>query len=144
MAACSHVGSRTQPAVAVAAALGATLLVVLLAAWAASIGPDDIFRGDGRPESGPTDVRTGHAETTGDRAQGDQPDRPDGEPPAWLNVLAVLIQVAALAGVVYLVVRVARWRPRRQRRPAKSGRARRRPGLRGRRCARAGGGGDRR
>ncbi len=103
---------------AVAAALGATLLVVLLAAWAASIGPDDIFRGDGRPESGPTDVRTGQEETTATAPHGDQPDRPDGDPPAWLNVIAVLIQVAALAGVVYLAIRVARWRlRRRQRRP---------------------------
>jgi hypothetical protein len=106
-----------QPAVAVAAALGATLLVVLLAAWAASIGPDDIFRGDGRPESGPSEVRTGPAEHASVEPPGDQPDRPEGEPPAWLTVLAVLIQVAAVVGAAYLVFRMARWGRRRQRHP---------------------------
>ena len=102
------------PATAVAAALGATLLVVLLAAWAASIGPDDVFRGDGRPESDPLQVETGAAETESPEPRGDQPDRPDGEPPAWLNVLAVLVQVAALFGLVYLVLKMVRWGRRRQ------------------------------
>ena len=110
-------GGGAAPLPAVVAALGATLLVVLLAAWAASIGPDDIFRGDGRPDSDPSDVRTGPAETESPEPRGEQPDRPDGAPPAWLNVLAVLVQLAALVGVVYLVLRVARWRPRRQRPP---------------------------
>jgi hypothetical protein len=99
------------------AALGATLLVVLLAAWAASIGPDAVFRGDGgQPESGPSEVRTGPAETTPSEL-GDQPDRPEGVPPAWLNVLAVLILAAALVSATYLVFRIARWGRRRQRPP---------------------------
>ena len=102
------------------AAIGATLLVVLLAAWAASIGPDDIFRGDGRPESAASEVSSAPAESTPAERSGEPPQQPDREPPAWLNALAVLVQVAALLGLAYVVFRVARWRPR-LRRPPKIG-----------------------
>ncbi len=67
-------GGRTTPT-AVVAALAATLLVVLLAAWAASTGPGDVFRGDGRADTS-SDVRTGPAEDESPVPRGAQPDRP--------------------------------------------------------------------
>jgi hypothetical protein len=62
-------------------------------------------------------VASGPAETTPSEPRGEQPQRSDREPPAWLNALAVLVQVAALLGLAYVVFKVARWRPRRRRPP---------------------------
>ena len=50
------------------------------------------------PRADPSEVLTGPAETSRPSHAASSRDRPEGEPPAWLNVLAVLIQVAALVG----------------------------------------------
>jgi hypothetical protein len=103
-------GDGTAPLPAVVAALGATLLVVLLATWAASIGPDDVFRGEGltrigeAEESSPTPSQTSATETAGDTA-----DREPGDPPPWLAAVAALAQVATFAVLLYLAYRAMLW-----------------------------------
>jgi len=92
------------------AALGATLLVVLLATWSASIGPDDVFRGEGPAwfdeAEEPLPPRADPS-TPGQR--GETPDRERDDPPGWLTPVAALGQVATIAMVLYLAYRFLRW-----------------------------------
>jgi hypothetical protein len=103
---------RGRPAlVATLATAGACVLVVLVA-WAALIGPQQVFAGDGpekRPESS-TSAEDAPIDTAGTTR--DDVERMD--PPTWvrvlLNVVGGAIQLAALAGmllVAFLLVRRA-------------------------------------
>jgi hypothetical protein len=97
--------------VATLATAGACVLVVLVA-WAAPIGPQQVFAGDGpekRPESS-TSAEDAPIDTAGTTR--DDVERMD--PPTWvrvlLNVVGGAIQLAALAGmllVAFLLVRRA-------------------------------------
>lgn len=106
-------GSGAAPLPAVVAALGATLLVALLATWAASIGPGDVFRGEGLPRSSsveePTSAPTGSSREV---QQAEQEDAEPGEPSTWTAVVAALAQLATIAVALYLLYRAARWRRR--------------------------------
>lgn len=107
----AHPRASTATSAAVAT-LGATLLVVLLAVWAASIGPDEVFRGEGSratvesPSLPPSDTPSGS--TPADR---DSPDRSGGpsETPLWMRVLALLVRLGAAAAVLYALFRAGRW-----------------------------------
>lgn len=112
--------SGAAPVSAVAAALGATLLVALLATWAASIGPGDVFSGDGLPRrSSGEEPASAPTESPREVQQGDRDDTTQGERSPWAAVAAALVQFAAVAMALYLCFRVSRWgrRLRRVRRP---------------------------
>ena len=103
----------TAPLPAVVAALAATLLLVLLATWAASIGPDDVLRGEGLSRIGDTDDPTDSpTEVDRDDVRDDSREREPGETSDWLVILAVLAQVATVAVVLYLAYRALRWMSR--------------------------------
>ena len=57
-------GARRASASAVVAVVGGVLLITLLVAWAASIGPSEVLRGDGptaeRLPDNPTTSATAH------------------------------------------------------------------------------------
>ncbi|MDQ4055270.1 MAG: DUF4129 domain-containing protein [Actinomycetota bacterium] len=103
-------GGGTAPLPAVVAAVGATLLVVLLATWAASIGPGDVLRGEGLSRIGDPDGPTpSSTEVDPTDGRGDSREREPGGTPGWLVVLAVLAQAATVAVVLYLAHRALRW-----------------------------------
>jgi len=111
----------TPPAV-VPAVLAATVLVVLLATWAAAIGPDRVFRSE--PSS-----QQDSSEAPADRdvviepegGEGDEEDEERG----WGTTAIVATEVALLLVLVYLLLLLVRWvrseateeRRRRRRRP---------------------------
>jgi len=110
---------------AVTAVLGATVLLLVLVTWAASIGPDRVVSG-GHVE------RVGQVPTT---ASGNPYARNPlqglghhqrGDPPGWLGVVAFALEVLTFGVVLFLAVRLAdklrrtwvrRTRRRRRRRP---------------------------
>jgi hypothetical protein len=110
----------TPPAV-VPAVLAATVLVVLLATWAAAIGPDRVFRSE--PSS-----QQDSSEAPADRdvviePESGEPD--DEEERGWGSTAIVATEVALLLVLVYLLLLLVRWvrseakeeRWRRRRRP---------------------------
>lgn len=133
-----------RPALQAAVAVAATTLFVVLAAWAALIGPDQVFTGPGRVEwDEPAATRTclpldrttaadgTVTETVPDNPRGlpvcNEPVASPGEPPvgdrshppAWLQVLTwtfLVLVLAAVAALVGYVVWAARDRlaPRRR------------------------------
>lgn len=116
------------PVPAVAAVLATTLVVVLLATWAASIGADGVLQGDGNPadrasESTPPAVPT----PTPSEAAEPQPsesEQPVKRLPDWLRVVAVLAQIATAGVALYLVYlllrRIRRAWVSRRRRPGRA------------------------
>lgn len=106
-------GGAASPS-AVLAALAATLLVVLLGTWAASIGPEDVLRGEGLSRLGETEERTAPpTESDQDAARSGSGESEPGDGTSdWLVVLAVLAQVATGAVVLYLAYRALRWMSR--------------------------------
>jgi hypothetical protein len=100
---------------AVFAVVAATALVVALVTWAASIGPDRVLSG------GSIDPVTPLAPSSTVTQRGEDPDpvdrareeHRDDQQPAWVAVLAVVLQVAGIALAAYLGVRL--WRLLRQR-----------------------------
>ena len=102
-------------------AVAAALLVVVLAAWAATIGPSDVLRGEGiGPIAAPSESATA-AEGTGDA---EEMAHPDVEVHAWVRVVWLVLNIALAVLLVVLVVRyvvlplVRRARARRLRRLA--------------------------
>lgn len=103
--------ARRSGAVAVAAVVATALVVVLLVAWAASIGPNGVLTGTGPSPVGTPSDSTASAES--------RPSVPAQEPvrhgtPAWLRTTAFLLDVvvAGLAAYVllrFLVAPLGRW-----------------------------------
>jgi hypothetical protein len=101
---------RGRPALVAALATAGACLLVVLVAWAALIGPQQVFTGDGpekRPESS-TSAQDAPIDTAGTTR--DDVERMD--PPTWvrvlLNVVGYAIQLAAFAGMLlvgWLLVR---------------------------------------
>src|SRR4051794_20288290 len=95
--------ARRAGATAVAAVVATALLVIVLGAWAASIGPSDVLTGNG-----PSPVGTPTIEQNPSRDAGDLKTRPDEErqgTPGWVRTVALLINVGAALLVVYLLLR---------------------------------------
>ena len=99
---------------AVVAVLAAAGLMLVLVTWAASIGPDRVLSGGGIDAVEPI------APTTSASVLGDEPDpveeernKERGDPPAWVGVVAWLLQAALVALTAYVVFRV--WRGVRER-----------------------------
>src|SRR5688572_23272942 len=98
---------------AVAAVLGAALLVVVLVTWAASIGPDGVLEGRGleaqRSSESPTEPPTPSASDAPRTDPERIADRAAGEPNRWIRTLAFLVELATLCLVLFLLFRFARW-----------------------------------
>lgn len=105
------------------AVLAATVLVVVLATWAAAIGPDRVFGGSGSSEdtsSEPYDV-----ERLAPEPQASEEEEEDDEGGAGAALIA--LEIAILLAIIYLLALVfrwvrldampQRWRKRRRRRP---------------------------
>ncbi|WP_457208197.1 DUF4129 domain-containing protein [Nocardioides sp. P5_C9_2] len=101
-----------RPAVVATLAVAGMSLLVVLAVWAALIGPQQVFTGDGpekRPESSVT-TEDAPIDTVGTTRE----DVEQSDPPTWvrilLNVVGGAIQLVALAGmllIAYLLLRRA-------------------------------------
>lgn len=105
-------GEKRAALTALAAVVGGVLLVAVLVTWAASIGPSGVLTGEG-----PDVVRMTPTETTSSadpfaeaREEDDRTrleDKYAGDRP-WLRRLALLLEIAALLGVLYLLYRGGR------------------------------------
>lgn len=95
-----------------ASVLGAALLMILLVTWAASIGPDDVLRGDGieprrsapsvtNPESPSSDAGL----TDGERLENSAP---GGAHPV-IRTIAFFVELATFCLVLWLLYRLIRW-----------------------------------
>jgi hypothetical protein len=99
------------------------LLAVLLVTWAASIGPGEVLRGDGPSPATPTAVLSSDSSTPSE----DDPSAADpvshrNTATAVVQVLAVVLNIAALGLALVLLARLLRWvaRVRRLRRVRRS------------------------
>ncbi|QIG43951.1 DUF4129 domain-containing protein [Nocardioides anomalus] len=96
---------------AVLAVVGATVLVVVLVTWAASIGPDRVLSGgsiDPVTPLAPTSTATGRGQDP-DPVEQARKDHQDDQWPAWVGVLALVLQAAAVGLAAYLGFRLWRW-----------------------------------
>jgi hypothetical protein len=98
----------------VAAVLAAAVVVVVLVTWAASIGPDDVLRGDGvavSTENPTSETPTASVATGSPTPTDDQPEDQHGSTGvgSWVRALAFLIEVATLLLVLFLLWRGVRW-----------------------------------
>lgn len=102
--------ARRAGMLGVAGALAATLLVVVLAAWAADTGPEALFRGEGYPraEPVPTTTTATPTPTRPSQIRKGAEQRP-AEPPKWLVVLGRLLEIGFLVALAYLVLRLLGW-----------------------------------
>ena len=111
--------ARRAGASAVAAVVATALLVVVLAAWAASIGPSDVLTGPGPSPAGTPSTDQLESRNAGELTPADEKERQD--PPGWVRTAAFLVDVALAALAVYLVARylggpLLSWSVRRRRR----------------------------
>lgn len=88
---------------AVAAVVATALLVVVLAAWAASIGPSDVLTGPGPSPVGTPSFEQSPSRDTGDLAVGDE--QQGQATPGWVRTAAFLLDVVMAVLAVYLVLR---------------------------------------
>lgn len=110
--------------VSAVAAVTTALLVVLLAAWAASIGPSDVLTGPGPSPAGTPSLEESPPPDAGELTAGDE--QQDSGTPGWVRTAAFLLDVLMAVLAVHLVLRyvarpmlawgVARRRRRRRRR----------------------------
>ncbi len=115
--------ARRTGTLGVASVAAGALLVVLLVAWAASIGPSGVLRGEGFAQPSAT---TSTATATATDAAAPRPvvERPADQGRSLVGTLAVVLNVLAVVALVLLtgwvIVRTARsWRRERTRRAAR-------------------------
>lgn len=103
--------ARRASTSAVAAVLGAALLMLLLVTWAASIGPDDVLRGDGiEPRRSTPSATTDSASATPGLDDGTRLEHssPDGANPV-IRTIAFFVEVVTLCLVLWLFFILVRW-----------------------------------
>ena len=110
--------ARRSGAVAVAAVVACAVLVIVLAAWAASTGPSDVLNGTGPAPVG-TPTVTESIDPHGGASVPAQ-EKVDKATPGWVRTAAFLVNVAVAVLLVVLVVRyvgrpLASWGARRRR-----------------------------
>lgn len=110
---------------AVAAVVATALLVVVLAAWAASIGPSDVLTGPGPSPAGTPSTDQLQSREAGELKPGDEKAHQD--TPGWVRTAAFLVDLALAALAGYLVLRyvgrpLLSWRRDRRRRRRRGGR----------------------
>jgi hypothetical protein len=118
--------ARRAGTLAVAGVVATALLVVVLAAWAASIGPSDVLRGAGPAPSTVTPSTQRATPSPGGPLSGVTDHR--SPTPAWVRVVAVLINVAVAVAAAVLVLRFLMPLARDTRRRRRARRDRRRRG----------------
>jgi hypothetical protein len=99
-----------------AAILGTTLLLVLVATWAASVGPSGVLRGDGPDRGGAQLSQQPQDEEVGGHAREDPTDLDHRGSGVLRDVLLAGLQLAGAAVVLWVLVMVARRTPRVRRR----------------------------
>lgn len=95
----------TRPPPVVPAVLAATLLVVVLATWAAAIGPDQVFGSDPIPREAPGEPQDPDPRPSGD----DAADEEENDDPGVGSAAIFGIQVTLVLTVLYLLWLVVRW-----------------------------------
>ena len=96
--------ARRASTLAVASVVATALLVVVLAAWASSIGPSGVLRGDGpSPVGTPTEAPSSVESTATAPPGGEDGER--GGTPSWVRALAFLVDLAVAIGLLYLGLR---------------------------------------
>ena len=100
-----------RPAVVATLAVAGACVLVVLVVWAALVGPQEVFTGDG-PQISQETTTTATEEAPIDTAGTTRDDVERADPPTWvrvlLNVVGGAVQLAALAGMVlvaFLLVR---------------------------------------
>lgn len=106
------------------AVLAATVLVVVLATWAAAIGPDRVFGSSGSSEDTPSDLSDVEKVAPEPQATSDREEEDD---EGGTNAALIALEIAILLAILYLLALVLRWvrldatperwRKRRRRRP---------------------------
>jgi Domain of unknown function (DUF4129) len=107
--------ARRASTVAVASVVATTLLVVLLAAWASSIGPSGVLRGDGLPSPSRPSATATSTPSQPSQQQAQEQDADTGGTRPWVRALAALVDLAVLAAALVATVLLVR-RARRVRR----------------------------
>lgn len=97
-----------------AAVVAAALLVVVLAAWAATTGPSGVLTGDGFDPAGEPSAEPSATATADGGPPPEAASPPEVEVREWVGVVALVLQVAVTLLAVYLLVRhaglpLARW-----------------------------------
>lgn len=108
---------QSRAALTAVGAVAGTVLVLLLAVWAASIGPDGVFSGPG-----PVPVETSRTPSPAVPTANELPEPPAQEaaesdefstPSAWLKVIALLSQITTGLIAMYAAFRALIWLRRR-------------------------------
>ena len=98
---------RRASVTALAGVLGAVALMLLLVTWAATIGPDEVVRGEGNPpnyETLPTSETAEPVEPTSNRgSQG------NGEQDLLLTIVSIVVTVLGAVVMLAIVLSVLRW-----------------------------------
>ena len=109
------------------AAVAAAVLMLVLVAWAAAIGPEQVFTGGGTfiRDSTKAIASTTATASAAQDLQEEARDKYGTRAPAWVRLVALLVEVALFAVLLYLLVRLLlrlrdwwRTRERRRRHPA--------------------------
>ena len=97
---------RRASVTALAGVLGAVALMLLLVTWAATIGPDEVVRGEGNPpnyETLPTETVEPVESTSNRGSQG------SGEQDLLLTIVAIVATVLGAVVMLAVVLSVLRW-----------------------------------
>lgn len=88
--------------------LALAALVIVIATWAASVGPDPVFRGEGEGSRSEQSAPPDSADPLAAPEDDDDVERrgEEREPPGWLQVLGFLAQLGAALVFLYLLVRL--------------------------------------
>ena len=118
--------ARRAGTLAVGSVVVTALFVVLLVAWASSIGPGGVLRGTGPDQAGPPPAAETSATPT-EAAESRPPvDRSHQPVPSWVRTLAFLVNTLVAVAIVLGILLIARggvrrWRLRRFRRRRRAG-----------------------
>lgn len=105
-------GARRASATAVAAVVGGVLLMTLLVAWAASIGPSGVLTGDGLDPVRMTPSETESSETPSDGTTINDTERVLERTPGdndLLRLIALVAELLLAAAAAYALYRGLRW-----------------------------------
>ena len=99
--------ARQASTLAVASVVAGALLVVVLAAWASSIGPSGVLRGDGPSQAAAPTTTASSASASADAGAEPPAPVPSRGTPPWVRLFALLVDLAVVVALVLLVARYA-------------------------------------